>query len=81
MHLSKIEFFFFSSRLDCWESDQERWIPTVKVLEHHQGILNSITNANNAANCTVKKQKLDVENLNSNYLLSYILNLLEVANK
>lgn len=52
-------------KLDCWESDQECWIPTIRVLEHHQAILNSITNANNATNCSVKKQKLDMENLNS----------------
>lgn len=51
-------------KLDCWESDQECWVPTVRVLDHHQTILNSITNANNAS-ISVKKQKLDVEDLNS----------------
>ncbi|XP_054719984.1 nicotinamide/nicotinic acid mononucleotide adenylyltransferase 1-like isoform X1 [Uloborus diversus] len=52
-------------KLDCWESDQTSWIPTLRVLEHHQNILNSITNTNNSAATATKKQKLDVENLNS----------------
>ncbi|XP_055939621.1 nicotinamide/nicotinic acid mononucleotide adenylyltransferase 1-like isoform X1 [Argiope bruennichi] len=52
-------------KLDCWESDQESWTPTVKVLEYHQNILNSITNANNIQMSASKKQKLDVENMNA----------------
>ncbi|GBN07102.1 hypothetical protein AVEN_74655-1, partial [Araneus ventricosus] len=51
--------------LDCWESDQESWTPTVKVLEYHQNILNSITNTNNVQISASKKQKLDVENMNA----------------
>ncbi|PRD19596.1 UNVERIFIED_CONTAM: Nmnat1 [Trichonephila clavipes] len=51
-------------KLDCWESDQETWSPTVKVLEYHQNILNSITNSNNIQMSASKKQKLDVENMN-----------------
>ncbi|GIY33023.1 hypothetical protein CDAR_514841 [Caerostris darwini] len=52
-------------KLDCWESDQESWTPTVKVLEYHQNILNSITNTNNIQISAAKKQKLDVENMNA----------------
>lgn len=52
-------------KLDCWESDQDSWTPTVKVIEHHQNIINTITNSNNMLESVAKKQKLDVENLNS----------------
>jgi len=53
-------------KLDCWESDQDCWIPTVSVLDHHQTILNSVTNTNNAVN-SAKRQKLeDLNNMNNN---------------
>ncbi|XP_015904455.1 nicotinamide/nicotinic acid mononucleotide adenylyltransferase 1 isoform X2 [Parasteatoda tepidariorum] len=52
-------------KLDSWESAQDDWTPTARVMEHHQTILNKITNSNNTSESVAKRQKLDVNNLNS----------------
>ncbi|XP_035231000.1 nicotinamide/nicotinic acid mononucleotide adenylyltransferase 1-like [Stegodyphus dumicola] len=52
-------------KLDHWESEQDGWIPTLKVLEHHQNNLNPVTNINESIS-VAKKQKLDIENFVNN---------------
>lgn len=61
------ESHILSDRLDCWESDQPTWLPTLKVLAHHQECLDSIVNANDQVDSVAKKQKLDYDNLNCEF--------------
>lgn len=53
-------------RLDSWECEQDSWLETVKVLRHHQSVLDAsclqTTSRINTPN--IKKQKLDLDNLN-----------------
>ena len=46
-------------RLDTWESEQESWLETVKVLRHHRDMLESLYNANPLPDTPTKKRKMD----------------------
>jgi len=50
------------NRLDAWESEQNEWMETVKVLRHQQSKLTSVSGSCNSAGVTpTKKRKVDVE--------------------
>ncbi|XP_067133626.1 nicotinamide/nicotinic acid mononucleotide adenylyltransferase 1-like isoform X2 [Centruroides vittatus] len=54
-------------KLDTWESEQDSWVETVKVLAHHQEKLNSRDANDNTINFR-KRQRLDLDNANVNGL-------------
>lgn len=69
-------------KLDTWESEQEGWLETVKVLDHLQTVLNSNCNKfafnNNPDSAISKKARLDLDNLNSKhfkYKYKFLYNL------
>ncbi|CAH1782803.1 unnamed protein product [Owenia fusiformis] len=70
-------------RMDPWESEQEQWQETAKVLEHHQRNLDSISNANFSSTSSTpsKKRKLDESPTSepANFPLSQ--RLLDVSNQ
>ena len=51
------------NRLETWESEQNEWLETVKVLRHHQNKLTaSVSSSCNSAGVTpTKKRKVDLE--------------------
>ena len=49
----------FLLRMDTWESEQESWSETIKVLEYHRDCLESLYNANPVPDTPTKKRKLD----------------------
>ncbi|XP_076354177.1 nicotinamide/nicotinic acid mononucleotide adenylyltransferase 1-like isoform X2 [Tachypleus tridentatus] len=53
-------------RLDTWESDQTTWTETLKVLQHHQNLLDSIVNGNKSSSNLRKRQKLNYDKINAN---------------
>lgn len=52
-------------RLDTWESDQDRWMETVKLLRHHHGAINH-PNANHLLPSTPTKKKKCIDEQNAN---------------
>jgi len=52
----------FCDRLDTWESEQNEWLETVKVLRHHRGKLASVSSScNSSGGMPTKKRKVDLE--------------------
>lgn len=49
----------FFHRLDTWETEQDGWTETAKVLQHHRDCLESFHNANPLPDTPTKKRKLD----------------------
>ncbi len=52
-------FHVFLPRMDTWETEQDAWSVTVKVLQHHKEVLDSYYNANPLPDTPTKKRKLD----------------------
>lgn len=50
-------------RLDTWESDQDRWIETVKLLRHHYSVINDKQGANRILT-PAKTKHVDQQNAN-----------------
>ncbi|ELT93563.1 hypothetical protein CAPTEDRAFT_211251 [Capitella teleta] len=46
-------------KLDTWESEQESWLETLKVLKHHRESIESAFNANPPPDTPTKKRKLN----------------------
>ena len=49
-------YFVTYSSLDTWETEQESWSETAKVLEHHKSMLDHTYNSNQ--DTPTKKRKL-----------------------
>ncbi len=45
--------------MDGWESEQEGWMETYRILKHHKEVLDSMYNANPLPDTPTKKRKLD----------------------
>jgi len=52
----------FHDRLDTWETEQNEWSETVKVLRHHQDKLASVSGSCSSGSAMpTKKRKVDTE--------------------
>ena len=48
-------------RLDTWETEQENWTETVKVLQHQKHIFETLVNANDLIDAPQKKRKFNAD--------------------
>ena len=48
-------------RLDTWETEQENWTETVKVLQHQKHIFETSVNANDLIDAPQKKRKFNAD--------------------
>jgi len=65
--IAHYRLYAFLNRLDAWESEQNEWSETVKVLRHHQSkLVSSSSSCDSSGGMPTKKRKVDLEATGNN---------------